>query len=141
MKFTLKMMSNAMSCTQCLACVMLLYYHCHQSSHLLGILYMPGTLCTLSHFMLTITFYEGCVCVCVCVSVSLSVCLSHLVMFDSMTSWTWQAPLSMEFSRQEYWSGLTYPSPGDLPNPWIKPRSPALQANSLPSEPPGKPLS
>ena len=43
-----------------------------------------------------------------------------------------------EFSRQEYWSGLLYP-PGDLPNPGIKPRSPALQADSLPSEPPGKP--
>ena len=44
----------------------------------------------------------------------------------------------MEFSRQEYWSGLPFPSPGDLPNPEIKPRSPALQAGSLPSEPPEK---
>ena len=42
--------------------------------------------------------------------------------------------LSMGFSRQEYWSGLPYPSPGDLPNPGIKPRSPALQADALPSE-------
>ena len=50
-----------------------------------------------------------------------------------------QAPLSMEFSRQEYWSGLPFPSPGDLPNPGIKPRSPPLQADSSPSEPPGKP--
>ena len=49
-----------------------------------------------------------------------------------------QAPLSMRFPRQEYWSGLPFPSPGDLPNPGIKPRSPALQADSLPSEPPGK---
>ena len=48
-------------------------------------------------------------------------------------------PLSMGFSRQEYCSGLPYPSPGDLPDPEIEPRSPALQANSLPSEPPGKP--
>ena len=40
------------------------------------------------------------------------------------------APLSMEFSRQEYWNGLPFPSPGDLPNPGIKPRSPALQADS-----------
>ena len=47
-----------------------------------------------------------------------------------------QAPLSKGFSRQEYWSGLTFPSPGDLPNPGIKPRSPTLQAYSLPSEPP-----
>ena len=46
----------------------------------------------------------------------------------------------MEFSRQEYWSGLPFSSPGDLPNPGIKPGSSALQADSLPSEPPGKPL-
>ena len=50
-----------------------------------------------------------------------------------------QAPLSIEFSRQEYWSVLPFPSPGDLPNPGFKPRSPALQADSLQSEPPGKP--
>ena len=52
---------------------------------------------------------------------------------------THQAPLSMGFSRQEYWSGLPFPSSGDLPNPRIKPRSLALQANSLLYEPPGKP--
>ena len=46
----------------------------------------------------------------------------------------------MEFSRQEYWSGLPFPSPGDLPDPGIEPGSPALQADSLPSEPPGKPI-
>ena len=46
----------------------------------------------------------------------------------------------MEFSRQEYWSGLPCPPPGDLPSPGIEPRSFALQVNSLPSEPPGKPL-
>ena len=51
----------------------------------------------------------------------------------------WQSPLSMEFSRPEYWSGLPYPSPGDHPNPGIEPRSPALQADSLPTEPSGKP--
>ena len=49
-----------------------------------------------------------------------------------------QAPLSMGFSRQEYWSGLPFPSPGDLPNPGIKPRSPVLQADSLPPELSGK---
>ena len=49
------------------------------------------------------------------------------------------APPSMEFSRQEYWSGLPFPSPGDIPDLGIKPRSPALQADSLPFEPPGKP--
>ena len=51
-----------------------------------------------------------------------------------------QAPLSMGFSRTEYWSGLTVPSPGDLPNPGIELRSPSLQADSLQSEPPGKPI-
>ena len=50
-----------------------------------------------------------------------------------------QAPLSMEFSRQEYWSGLPFPPPGDLPNPGTKPGSPAFQADALPSELPGKP--
>ena len=44
----------------------------------------------------------------------------------------------MEFFSQEYWSGLPFPSPGDLPDPGIKPGSPALQADSLPTEPPGK---
>ena len=44
----------------------------------------------------------------------------------------------MEFSRQEHWSGLPFPSPGDLPNPGIKPTSPAWQADSLSSEPPGR---
>ena len=57
------------------------------------------------------------------------------------TPWTvaLQAPLSMKFSRQEYWSGLPFPSPGDLPDPGIKSRSPALQADTLPSELQGKP--
>ena len=50
-----------------------------------------------------------------------------------------QAVLSMEFPRQEYWSGQPFPSPGDLPNLGIKSSSPVFQANSLPSEPPGKP--
>ena len=58
------------------------------------------------------------------------------------TPWTvaCQAPLSMGFSRQEYWSGVPLPSPGDLPDPGIKPGSPALQADSLPTELLGKPL-
>ena len=51
-----------------------------------------------------------------------------------------QAPLSMGFSKQEYWSGLPFLSPGDLPNPGTEPRSPALQSDSLPSEPPGTPI-
>ena len=62
-------------------------------------------------------------------------------MSDSfLTLWTvaHQAPLSMRFSRQEYWSGFLFLSPGDLPDPGIEPRSPALQVNSLPSELLGK---
>ena len=61
------------------------------------------------------------------------------VMSNSVIPWTvvYQAPLSMEFSRQKYWSGLPFPSPEDLPDPGIKPRSPTLQADALPSEPPG----
>ena len=64
--------------------------------------------------------------------------LSHVRIFE--ISWTvaHQAPQSMEFSRKEYWSGLPFPPPGHLPNPGIKPGSPTLRANVLPSEPPGK---
>ena len=59
-----------------------------------------------------------------------------------MTPWTvaCQAPPSIEFSRQEYWSGFPCPSPGDLPDPGVGPGSPALQADYLLSEPPGKPF-
>ena len=58
-----------------------------------------------------------------------------------MTPWTvaYQASPSMGFSRQEYWSGLLFPSPGDLPNPGIEAASRAWQVDSLPSKPPGKP--
>ena len=58
------------------------------------------------------------------------------------TPWTvaYQAPLSVEFSRQEYWSGLPFPSPGDLPDPGIEAGPPTLQAEALPSEPPRKPI-
>ena len=64
-------------------------------------------------------------------------------MSDSATSWTvaHQAHLSVGFSRQEYWTGLSFPSPEDLPYPAVKPRSPALQADSLPSEPQASPNS
>ena len=62
------------------------------------------------------------------------------VISDSATLWTVarQAPQSMEFSRPESWSGFPFPSPGDLPNPRIKPRSPALQVDSLPTGLSGK---
>ena len=64
--------------------------------------------------------------------------LSHVQLFATPWTVAQQAPPSMGFSRQEYWSGLPFPSPGDLPDPGIEPRSPTLQADSLPSEPPGK---
>ena len=66
---------------------------------------------------------------------------SHSVVSDFAIPWTvvYQASLSMGFSRQEYWSGLPFPSPGGLPDPAIEPKSSALQADTLPSEPPGKP--
>ena len=66
------------------------------------------------------------------------VSLSCVQLFETPWTVARQAPLFMGFSRQEYWSGLPLPSPGDLPNPGIEPGSPALQADSLLSEPPGK---
>ena len=67
--------------------------------------------------------------------------ITNVVVFAAATPWTvpLQTPLSVEFSRQEYWSGLPFPSPGDLPDPGIESGSPTLQADSLPSKPPGKP--
>ena len=65
--------------------------------------------------------------------------LSHVRLFATPWTVAYQAPPSMGFSRQECWSGLPFPSPGDLPDPGIEPGSPALQADALPSEPPGKP--
>ena len=64
------------------------------------------------------------------------VCVSHSVVSDSAIPWilAHQAPLSMKFFRQEYWSGLPFLSPGDLPDPRIEPESPAWQVNSLPQK-------
>ena len=66
--------------------------------------------------------------------------LSRVRLFATPWTVAHQAPPSMGFSRQEYWSGLPFPSPGDLPNPGIEPRGPTLQADALTFEPPGKPL-
>ena len=66
--------------------------------------------------------------------------LNRVQLFATPWIVTHQASLSMEFSRQEHWSGLPFPFPRDLPNPGIKPRSPAFQADSSLSEPPGKPV-
>ena len=65
--------------------------------------------------------------------------LSRVRLFATPWTVAHQAPQSVGFSRQEYWNRLPFPSPGDLPNPGIEPRSPALQADTLTSEPPGKP--
>ena len=67
-----------------------------------------------------------CVCVCVCVHV-----LSHVQFFVNPRTVARQAPLSMGFPRQEYWSGLAFPTAGDLPNPRMEPMSPAFQADSV----------
>ena len=65
--------------------------------------------------------------------------LSHDRLFATLWTVPRQAPLSMGISRQEYWNGLSFPLPRDLPNPGIEPRSPAMQADSLPFQSPGKP--
>ena len=69
-------------------------------------------------------------------------CVSSSVVSDFAMPWTgaFQAPPSMGFSRQEYWSGLPFSSPGNLPNPGIQPGSPTLETDFLPSEPLGKPF-
>ena len=81
---------------------------------------------------------------CVCVYTSYTRCCASLLSCVQLfvTPWTvaHQGPLSVGFCRQEYWSELPCCPPGNLPNPWIEPMSPTLQADSLLSEPPGKPL-
>ena len=92
----------------------------------------PPSLCWNSGWCLLgrpfVTFIGVCLCI-----------FSQAPLFANPWTITLQAPLSMRLSRQEYCSGLPFPSPGDLPNPGIEPGSPALQTDALPSEPPGKP--
>ena len=71
-----------------------------------------------------------------CPRINMNVKVSHVRLFAS----PWTIPF-LQFSRSEYWGGQPFPSPGDLPNPGIKPRSPTLQVDSLPAEPPEKPKS
>ena len=66
--------------------------------------------------------------------------LSRVQLFATPWTVAYQAPPSIAFSRQEYWSGLPFPSPGDLPDPGVEPGSPSFQADALTSEPPGKPV-
>ena len=93
-------------------------------------LVLPGTLSQ-----------AGILCVCVCVTQSCpTLCDPHELQEETtLAPAARQAPLSLGFSRREYWSGLPFPSPGDLPNAGIKPESPMFQGDFLPSEPPGKP--
>ena len=65
--------------------------------------------------------------------------LSHVRLFATPWTVAWLAPLSMEYSRQEYWNGLPFPTPGDLPDPGTEPTSPILQSGSLPLSHPGSP--
>ena len=82
-----------------------------------------------------------CVCVCVCVCVCMCALSCSAVSDLFVTPWTvaGQAPLSMRFSRQEYWRGLPFPPPGDVPHPGIEPTFPALAGGFFTTEPPGKP--
>ena len=75
-----------------------------------------------------------CVCVCACVRVYVHTHMRSVMSNSFPTPWTTarQIPLSIRLSKQEYWSGLSFPSPGDLPNPEIKDASPARQVDSLP---------
>ena len=82
--------------------------------------------------------FTGCVCVCVCVCVR-ACALSRVQPFVTPRTVTHQASLSMGFPRQESWSGLPFPTPGNLPNPGMEPRSPALAGGFSATEPPGKP--
>ena len=77
----------------------------------------------------------------ICMKVKVKVkLLSRVRLFATLWTVAHQAPPPMGFSKQEYWSGLPFPSAWDLPNPGIEPRSPTLQADTLTSEPPGKPI-
>ena len=102
------------------------------------VLWFPVYWCRISSFraFLTLVAFLFNFYVCVCVWKS----LSHFWLLTTPRTVAHQTPLFMEFSRQEYWSGMPFPSPGDLPDPGIKPKSPAFGAVSLPPEPWGTPL-
>ena len=81
-----------------------------------------------------------CVCVCVCACARMLSHFSRIQLFSTLWTAAHQASLSIRFSRQEYWSGFPCPPLEDLPEPGIKPTFPALQEDSLPTDPPGKTL-
>ena len=109
------------------------------TAHMLICMYAPlsPSMCTYEH-MLQPAYITPVTCMFVHMCGEVKVKATHFCLF--VTPWTiaCQAPLSMGFSRHEYWSGLPFPPSGDLPSPGIEHRSPVLQADSLPSEPPGK---
>ena len=79
------------------------------------------------------------ICVHVCVQVCVCVCMLSQAVMPNSLQLTYQAPLSMGFPRQEYWSRWPFPSPKDLPDPGIEPKSPTLQADALPLSHQGRP--
>ena len=88
---------------------------------------LPTKVCLVKAMVFLVVVIYGC---------ELVKSLSRVQLFTTLWTVAYQAPPSMGFSRQEYWSGLPFPSPGDLPNPGIESRSPPLEAEALTSEPP-----
>ena len=88
---------------------------------------LPTKVCLVKAMVFLVVVIYGC---------ELVKSLSRVRLFTTLWTVAYQAPPSMGFSRQEYWSGLPFPSPGDLPNPGIESRSPPLEAEALTSEPP-----
>ena len=136
----------------CCVCVLSLYpirisfnkvIYCMQLAHVIWRLIGPK-ICTVSWISWSSKRADVCVCACACACACARVCVCVCVRLSCVwlcaTPWTaaHQAPPSMEFSKQEYWNGLPFPSPGDLSDPEIESRFPALQVDSLPPEPPGK---
>ena len=113
------------------------FFLCHSLHSILKYKHAPHIFFILS----SLDGHLGCLHILACISESEVKVKSLSCVRLFVTPWTvaYQAPLSMGFSRQEYWSGLPFPSPGHLPNPGIKPGSPTLEADTLTSEPPGKP--
>ena len=111
-------------------CISGTHGHCRNGRSDVQVL-LPATLLSFLETAKRSTTMCVCVCVCVCAHVRTRMHACSVVS-DSATPWTvaYQVPLSMQLSRQEYWSGLPFPTPQDLPNPGTEPMSPALQADS-----------
>ena len=90
-------------------------------------------------YLFYLTYMQG-VYVCVCMRMCVLSCFSHVQLFATLWTIAHQTPLSMGFSKQEYWNGLPFPSPGDLPSPGIEPVSPEVVGRFLTTVPRGKPM-